>query len=150
MVACITFRQDFTPRDFEAMRRISAWISLEPNAGTRKNNDYPASCPSSQTPAAATGPGSSPLEVLRNGHEEAERDESDEGLHSKKGEEEHMTFLALTAAEKARAARQCKRLLDRGRAVFVEERLRLETAMVHFVAREITPENALLLGFRNK
>lgn len=59
-----------------------------------------------------------------------------------------MVLAALTPAEKARAARECKRLLDRGRRAFVEERLGLESEVVHFVGREVTPENALLLGFR--
>lgn len=57
-------------------------------------------------------------------------------------------FPALGAAEKARAARECKRLLDRGRVAFVEERLGLRAEIVHFVGKEISPENALLVGFR--
>ncbi|CAN0322389.1 unnamed protein product, partial [Hapterophycus canaliculatus] len=56
--------------------------------------------------------------------------------------------LSLTPAEKAKAARECKRLLDRGRMAFIEARLGLRSEIVHFVGREITPENALLLGFR--
>lgn len=57
-------------------------------------------------------------------------------------------FPALSAAQKARAARECKRLLDVGRMEFVEEQLGLRAEVVHFVERDVTPENALLLGFR--
>lgn len=56
----------------------------------------------------------------------------------------------LTPAEKSRAARECKRLIDRGRRAFIEERLGLKSEVVHFVGREVTPENALLLGFREE
>lgn len=54
----------------------------------------------------------------------------------------------LNAAEKATAARMCKRLIDKGRQAFLERELGLEVELVHFVDREVTPENALLLGFQ--
>lgn len=58
--------------------------------------------------------------------------------------------LSLTPVEKAKAARECKRLLDAGRRAFIEERLGLTSEIVHFVGKDITPENALLLGFRGE
>ncbi|CAN0386425.1 unnamed protein product, partial [Ectocarpus sp. 13 AM-2016] len=57
-------------------------------------------------------------------------------------------LVPLTPSEKAAAARGCKRLLDRGRTAFIEERLGLRSEIVHFVGSDVTPENALLLGFR--
>lgn len=56
--------------------------------------------------------------------------------------------LSLTPVEKAKAARECKRLLDAGRRTFIEEQLGLTSEIVHFVGRDISPENAVLLGFR--
>lgn len=57
-------------------------------------------------------------------------------------------FPALSHEAKAKAARECKRLLDRGRVWFVQEKLRLSCELVHFVERKVTPENALLLAYR--
>ncbi|CBJ31916.1 conserved unknown protein [Ectocarpus siliculosus] len=242
-------QQGFSARDFEAMRRISAWISLEPDAGARKNNRYPddrhpgvTSSPSfcrktpgetasvaarSRRPAAETrklepvlepGGGDCP----RPGEREAygwsgggpgearegtwteqlcgEREDSLEraretnrghsssppwhttpaptfmtastpsSLHSPTSDNANANtsigdgsdvldantsigngsevLAPLTPSEKAVAARGCKRLLDRGRRAFIEERLGLRSEIVHFVGSDVTPENALLLGFR--
>ena len=68
--------------------------------------------------------------------------------HERQQQEAPGAFPSLTAAEKASAARECKRLLDGGRMAFLQERLGLRSEVVHFVEREVTPENALLLGFR--
>ena len=54
----------------------------------------------------------------------------------------------LGPTEKSVAARECKRLLDRGRQAFLEWEVGLRSEMLHFVGKEVTPENALLLGFR--
>lgn len=208
------------------MRRVSAWISLEPEAGTRKINNYPTS-PScrniQQSTASATGvgsedsgnsPGASAMlasktgsltrkevdagkgvavvrgelegiacggdseresvvdghdckeeidasiypaeskgpkaEVDRAHHKDGQDHDQDgvEAHHSRGGEDGPGLFPALSATEKARAARECKRLLDHGRKAFLEDRLGLRSEVVHFVEKEITPENALLLAFR--
>lgn len=222
----------FSARDFEAMRRISAWISLEPDAGARKNNRYPddrhpgvTSSPSfsrkipgetasvaagSRRPAAETrklepGGGDCPRPGEReaDGYSGGGPGEAREGTwteqFSGEGEDSleragetngghspsppwHATaapslmsastpsslqsptsdnanantsigdgsevFVPLTPSEKAAAARGCKRLLDRGRRAFIEKRLGLRSEIVHFVGSDVTPENALLLGFR--
>lgn len=218
--------QGFTARDFEVMRRVSAWISLEPEAGTRKINNYPTSPSCRNIPkstASATGvgsekPGNSPgtsavsasktgrltrkevdagkgvagargevegvacrgdskresvvdghdceveidtsiyqaepegprAEVDRTHHKDGQDHDQDgaEAHHSRGGEDGPGVFPALSATEKARAARECKRLLDHGRKAFLEDRLGLRSEVVHFVEKEITPENALLLAFR--
>ncbi|CAM9849682.1 unnamed protein product, partial [Scytosiphon promiscuus] len=237
-------QQGFSARDFEAMRRISAWISLEPDAGARKNNKYPEERhPRPPSPAARPGQtGSEPARrfVERAGvgkaategaggdeHKEASigktppssflnrgsassstpRVDAKAALSSPqpprprgapshaavpgaapadeaeapretigdsagdlpdqpplppasddhpaaamegraKGEPSSIHAPSLTPAEKAKAARECKRLLDRGRMAFIQARLGLRSEIVHFVGRDITPENALLLGFQ--
>ncbi|CAM9650899.1 unnamed protein product [Ectocarpus sp. 4 AP-2014] len=230
-------QQGFSARDFEAMRRISAWISLEPDAGARKNNRYPddrhpgvPSSPSfsrniagetasvavgSRRPAAESrklepvlepgggncprpgeheaggwsggGPGEAregtwTEQSSGEGEDSLERAGETNGGHSSsppwyataapslnmpastpsslqsptsdnanantsigKGSE---VLVPLTPSEKVAAARGCKRLLDRGRRAFIEERLGLHSEIVHFVGSDVTPENALLLGFR--
>ncbi|CAM9211700.1 unnamed protein product [Ectocarpus sp. 12 AP-2014] len=230
-------QQGFSARDFEAMRRISAWISLEPDAGARKNNRYPddrhpgkTSSPSflrkipgetasvaagSLPPAAETRklepvlepgggdaprPGEREADVCSGGGPGEARERtwteqfSGEGensldragrtngghsisppwyataapsfnmsastpssLQSPTGDNANANtsigdgsevLVPLTPSEKAAAARGCKRLLDRGRRAFIEERLGLCSEIVHFVGSDVTPENALLLGFR--
>ncbi|CAB1116556.1 unnamed protein product [Ectocarpus sp. CCAP 1310/34] len=230
-------QQGFSARDFEAMRRISAWISLEPDAGARKNNRYPddrhpgvtfslsfprkipgetaSVAAGSLRPAAETrklqpvlepgggdGPwpgereadscsGGGPGEAREGiwteqfsgeGENSLERAGETNGGHSSSSPW-HATaapslnmsastpsslqlptsdnanastsigdgsevLVPLTPSEKAAAARGCKRLLDRGRRAFIEERLGLCSEIVHFVGSDVTPENALLLGFR--
>ncbi|CAN0143904.1 unnamed protein product [Ectocarpus sp. 8 AP-2014] len=218
------------------MRRISAWISLEPDAGARKNNRYPddrhpgvTSSPSfsrktpgdtmsvaagSRRPAAETrklepvlepgggdcprpgereadgwsgdGPGEAregtwTEQFSGEGEDSLERAGETNRSHSSSppwyttpapslmtastpsslqsptsdntnadtsiGDGSEM-LAPLTPSEKAAAARGCKRLLDRGRRAFIEERLGLRSEIVHFVGSDVTPENALLLGFR--
>lgn len=70
------------------------------------------------------------------------------GAPRQRDEEDLGALPALSAAAKATAARDCKRLLDRGRVWFVQGKLGLTCEIVHFVEREVTPENALLLAFR--
>eukprot|EP00903_Cladosiphon_okamuranus_P022259 g20469.t1 len=290
-------RQGFTARDFEAMRRISAWISLEPDAGARKNNKYPddkhpaataaaAAATADSTPVsplpppsrrkvpAATAPPATiaeehPLEVTEssgrgatstpaasastamgaarppspggasaspsplpppptalspsprspttvtppqaglpatpipdtaisrglddrpavNAADNSDDDDDDDDDHNNHHRHDHapppiqsapatvtaattltpapstaargvaaavvatrlpkplLALPGLTPVEKVTAARECKRLIDRGRRAFIEERLGLASEVVHFVGREVTPENALLLGF---
>lgn len=84
-------------------------------------------------------------------HDKDGRDQDQDGAevhHSRGGGDGPGVFPALSATEKARAARECKRLLDHGRKAFLEDRLGLRSEVVHFVEKEITPENALLLAFR--
>lgn len=80
----------------------------------------------------------------RNGRDH-DSDGGGRGAHLSAG---GVLFPALSAVEKARAARECKRLLDHGRKAFLEDRLGLRSEVVHFVEKEVTPENALLLAFR--
>lgn len=84
--------------------------------------------------------------TLSDGREQLQQQQEHE--HEQQQQQGPGAFPALTVAEKASAARQCKRLLDGGRMSFLQERLGLRSEVVHFVEREVTPENALLLGFR--
>lgn len=210
--------QGFTARDFDAMRRISAWISQEAilspastKGSTETDSSAAAEIPekdasihtqpsevgakvattatSAGSKEAVTTPGKqeeltlSPFEPHRpavsdeektgydlgdqnvqnnrKGHwndektnaEEAREDGSESHIGSsgsshKEAEEGPGPFPALSHAAKAKAARECKRLLDRGRVWFVQEKLRLTCDLVHFVERKVTPENALLLAYR--
>lgn len=165
--------QGFSHRDFEAMRRVSAWINLEPlvaatveplseegephsSTPTREGREgisQPPSCtaPSGTVVHDPNGPrnangtcGCEDGNIRPEGAMEAEAQGADGAA-----QDGPRGFPALSAAEKAAAARECKRLLDRGRMWFVEKRLGLRCEIVHFVERTVTPENALLLGFRD-
>ena len=174
------------------MRRVSAWISLEPDAWALRNNRYPATSPQHGGQEHPEQPGqrqdqpeqaqpeqeqgqeqegreqeqgetlSVPQEeatTLSDGREhqqqqhqqqqhQQQQQQQQEHVHEQQQQQGPGALPALTVAEKASAARECKRLLDGGRMCFLQERLGLQSEVVHFVEREVTPENALLLGFR--
>lgn len=171
-------RQGFTVRDFDVMRRVSAWISLEPEACLRKNNpcehhpvDSPlkgSECPPFLPPSLSEGCDRADISGDRPDHRCTHEGTAAEFLGELRGEEggnladELNHYIdqgdnndqslgamgGLNAAEKAAAARMCKRLIDRGRQAFLERELGLQVELVHFVDVEVTPENALLLGFQ--
>lgn len=53
---------------------------------------------------------------------------------------------ALSASEKERVGRCCKRLIDMGRVWFVRKVLGLQARLVCYAPESITPENVLLLA----
>lgn len=165
------------------MRRVSAWISLEPEASLRKNNHYehhpvdsplkgleypsfpPPSLDEGCDRAGISGDGpqhgctheGTALEFVGelrgedggNLAEELDRCSIENSCDHGASKQRSLGAMGgLSAAEKAAAARMCKRLIDRGRQVFLEQELGLQVELVHFVDREVTPENALLLGFQ--
>lgn len=156
------------------MQRISAWISQEPEsawpsapANLRRNP-----CSSLEMPQQQSGENGSPAPQQLRRPVNTDRMDSDHcepmehydhgsghvdrpmplfgvGGPGQSGVEEDPGVLpAMSGAARAVAARECKRLLDRGRVWFVQEKLGLTCELVHFVEREVTPENALLLAFR--
>lgn len=171
------------------MKRISAWISLEPRLSQGSEPTTP-----SQT-TAASGPSEAP--AARDQHQESvgtsphpagesrsscwlSRTNSvfqnvstenskttpscnlqdDLGVvHSPDADVGHVKAkfdvedcsegsLRRDVAAKVHAARECKRLLDTGRRAFLEDMLGLDSELVHFVGKDVTPENVLLLAYQ--
>ena len=58
----------------------------------------------------------------------------------------HAGRSALSATEKERVGRCCKRLVDMGRVWYVRKVLGLKARLVCYAPESITPENVLLLA----
>jgi hypothetical protein len=60
-----------------------------------------------------------------------------------------MEYESMSYAERVDLGRKCKRLIDYGRVEFIRKELKMNATLVHYTEEDITPENVLLIAWRD-
>jgi tRNA:m4X modification enzyme len=76
-------------------------------------------------------------------HGNKDRSEADES-------EKRTEYESMSYAERVDLGRKCKRLMDYGRVEYIRRELKMNATLVHYTEEDVTPENVLLIAWRDR